>query len=142
MNRAFYLLILSSAMLASCGGPAGGGNDQAAAQTQQPKKRAPYCFFKPDEMKGWAAKRSKDGNITISGKGHVKDPRYKAIFASPTISGKVVQIAPTITPNNGYEAPGDWWDMSTIIPSSSALTDVQISCGDKQLAAFALKPKS
>ena len=142
MKRALFLLILSSTIVASCGQSANEGNNQAAAQPQQPKKRAPYCFFKPDELKGWAAKRGKDGTITVNGKGHVKDPRYKAIFAPPTTSGTTILIAPTITPNTGYEAPGDWWDMSAAIPNSAGLDEVQISCGDKQEAKFVLKRKS
>lgn len=141
MIRALSFMFLSSAVLASCGQPADQGNNQAAAQPQ-PKKKPSYCFFKPEEMKGWAAKRGKDGNITVSGKGHVKDPRYKAIFGPPTITGTTIQLAPTITPNTGYEALGDWWDISLVIPNSSALNDVQISCGDKPVAEFELKPKS
>ena len=142
MNRALFLLILSSTILVSCRQSADQGNNRAAALPQQPKKRVAYCFFKPDEMNGWAAKRGTDGTITVSGKGHVKDPRYKALFGSPTIRGATIEIAPTITPNTGYEAPGDWWDMSAAIPNSAGLDEVQISCGDKQEAKFVLKRKS
>ena len=140
MNRTHYL-IMGSLILASCGQSDENAGNQTAASPPQPKKRPAYCFFKPEEMKGWTAKRGKDGNITIKGKGHVKDPRYKAIFAPPTITGTTVQISPTITTNSGYEAPGDWWDVSTTVPNSGALTDVQISCGDKPVAQFTLPLK-
>ena len=141
MNRTHYLVI-GSLILASCGQSGGNAGNQTAASPPQPKKRAAYCFFKPEELKGWAAKRGKDGNITIKGKGHVKDPRYKGIFGSPTVTGRTVQIAPTITVNTCYEAPGDWWDMSVTIPNSSGLSEVQISCGDKRVAEFNLSLKS
>ena len=141
MNRIYYLVI-GSLILASCGQPGENAGNEAAASPPQPKKRPAYCFFKDSETKDWSAKRGKDGNITIKGKGHVKDPRYKAIFGSPTITGKTVQIAPTITVNTGYEAPGDWWDISVTIPNSSGLNDVQISCGDKPVAEFTLPLKS
>jgi hypothetical protein len=141
MHRARFLMI-GSLVLASCGQSGENAANQAAASPPQPKKRPAYCFFKPEEMKGWAAKRGKDGNITIKGKGHVKDPRYKAIFAPPTITGSTVQISPTITTNTGYEAPGDWWDISVTVPNSGALNDVQISCGDKPVAEFSLPLRS
>ena len=141
MSRTLYVMI-GSLILASCGQSGGNSANQAAASPPPPKKRPAYCFFKPEEMKGWAAKRDTDGNITIKGKAHVKDPRYKAIFGSPTVTGTTVQIAPTITTNTGYEAPGDWWDISTSIPNSGRLNDVQISCGDKPVAEFTLPLKS
>jgi hypothetical protein len=141
MNRTHYLMI-GSLILASCGQSGGNAANEAAASPPQPKKRPAYCFFKPEEMKGWAAKRGKDGNITIKGKGHVKDSRYKAIFGSSTITGTTIQISPTITTNTGYEAPDDWWDMSVAIPNSSGLNDVQISCGDKPVAEFSVPLKS
>ena len=141
MIRNLSAVALGALLLTACGQSAGNENKAAAASPPQPKKRVAYCFFKPEEMKGWAAKRGKDGNITIKGNGHVKDPRYKAIFGPPTITGTTIQVAPTITPNTGYEAPGDWWDMSLTVPNSSALNDVQISCGDKPIAEFSLPLK-
>jgi hypothetical protein len=141
MDRALSLVI-AGLLLAGCSQNSDNANNQASAAPPQPKKRPAYCFFKPEEMKGWAARRSKDGNIEVKGKAHVKDPRYKAIFGSPTITGAALQIAPTITQNTGYEAPGDWWDISATVPGSSGVSDVEISCGDKSVATFTLPLKS
>ena len=140
--RKLQLMVGALIIVSGCTQSDDATTKQSANAAAQPPKKAPYCFFKPEELKGWAAKRGKDGNITIKGKGHVKDPRYKGIFGSPTVTGRTVQIAPTITVNTGYEAPGDWWDMSVTIPNSSGLSEVQISCGDKRVAEFNLSLKS
>jgi hypothetical protein len=140
MDRALCLVTGGLLLLAGCGQNSDGGSNEASAAPPQPKKRPAYCFFKPEEMKGWSAKRAKDGSIEIKGRAHVKDPRYKAIFGPPTITGATLQIAPTITTNGGYEAPGDWWDIRATAPQG-AVSDVEISCGDKSVAKFTVALK-
>lgn len=141
MDRKRSLVIGGLALLAGCGQNADSNSNHANAAPPQPRKRPAYCFFKPEEMTGWSAKRAKDGSIEVKGRAHVKDSRYKAIFAPSTITGATLQIAPTITTNTGYEAPGDWWDISAKVAGSSAVNDVQISCGDKPVAEFTIALK-
>lgn len=113
----------------------------AAANAAQPAKKPAHCFFKEDETKGWAATRDKDGNITIKGKAHVKDPRYQAVLGAPEISGTTAAIAPTLTVNSGYAAPDDWWDVTASIPNSAAIASVAVRCGDRTLADLEIPPK-
>ena len=136
MKRRFLgLLLCGAAGLTGCNQSVEAPTKESAnsAATQQPKK-LPYCFFKPEEMKGWAASRDKDGNVKLKGKAHVKDPRYEAVLGPPTVAGSTADIAPTISPNTGYEAPDDWWDVTTVIPRSAAVTSVTVRCGDKVAA--------
>jgi hypothetical protein len=93
-------------------------------------------------VNGWAASRDKAGNVTLKGKAHVKDPRYDAILGAPTIAGSTAQISPTIAPNGGYEAPGDWWDVKAVIPSSATVTSVTVTCGAKTVAQLSVPVKS
>jgi hypothetical protein len=144
MQLKFLALLVTGGALAACGQSDSGNSNATAnatanAATQQPKKAA-YCFFKPEEMKGWAASRDKDGNVKLKGKGHVKDPRYQAVLGPATVAGSTADIAPTIAPNTGYESPGDWWDMSTVIPNSAAVTAVTVRCGDKVAAQLTVAP--
>jgi hypothetical protein len=141
MKPALLVLAGACGVLAACGQSGGSANNQASANVAEPKKPA-YCFFKDDEMKGWAASRGKDGNITVKGKAHVKDPRYDAILGAPTIAGSTAQISPTIAPNGGYEAPGDWWDVKAVIPSSATVTTVTVTCGAKTVAQLSVRVKS
>lgn len=141
MNNPLMCLIGSSLLLAGCGQSGDGANNAAAAAPPPPKKHAAYCFFKPEEMKAWTAKRDKDGTITVKGKAHVKDPRYNAIFGPATITGTTAEIAPTISQNTGYEAPGDWWDLSASIPNSSNVDTVKVTCGDNVVANLTVAPK-
>lgn len=113
--------------------------NQAAAQ---PKKKPAYCFFKDEETKSWAASRGKDGNITVKGKAHVKDPRYKAVLGTPTLSGTRAELAPSISQNDtGYASQEDWWDLSAIIPNSTSIDTVTVRCGDKALAELKVPVK-
>jgi hypothetical protein len=135
-----FILVLGAAALAGCG--QSGDNPPASKAKAQPKKKPAYCFFKDEETKGWAATRGKDGNITVTGKAHVKDPRYKAVLGVPAITGANAELAPSISQNDtGYAAPEDWWDISAPIPNSLAIDTVTVRCGDKALAELKVPPK-
>ena len=135
------LLMLSAAgLLTACGQ----SNDNAPTSqpAAQPKKKPAYCFFKDDELKGWTAKRGKDGNITVKGKAHVKDPRYKAMLNPATVTGTSAELTPTIGQNDtGYGAQDDTWDLSATIPNSSAVTTVTVTCGEKTAATLSVPAK-
>ena len=142
MKRVLYILVGVAAGLTGCSSSKDAAADHNAA-AQAPAKKAPaFCFFKDAEMKSWAAKRDQQGNIVLTGKAHVKDPRYKAEMGAPQVSGNGAEIAPTLSVNTGYEAPDDWWDLSTTIPNSAALVKVSISCGAKSVAVLEVPPKS
>lgn len=129
-----------AAALAACGQES--DNPAAKRAAAQPKKKPAYCFFKDEETKGWAATRDKDGNITVKGKAHVKDPRYKAVLGTPTLTGASAELAPSISPNDtGYAAPEDWWDLTAAIPNSTSLETVTVRCGDKAVAQLKVPPK-
>ena len=136
------LLVAGACMaLAACGQSHGDAATPPTANVAQPKKSA-FCFFKDEEMKGWAASRGKDGTITVKGKAHVKDSRYSAVLGPPTVTGPTAELSPTINQNSGYAAPEDWWDLSATIPNSAAITTVNISCGSKTVAQLSVPPKS
>lgn len=141
MRRATLTAIASSVLLGACGQSGAGGNNQAAAAPPAPKKKPAYCFFKPEEMKAWAATRAKDGTVTVKGKAHVKDPRYQAILAPAVVSGTSAEISPTIQQNSGYAAPADWWDVSASISGSEAVTAVKVTCGANTVAQLTVAPK-
>lgn len=137
------LLVLGVVALATgCGQSDKGTVSQAAASTAQPKKKPAFCFFESNETKGWKASRGKDGTITVKGKAHRSDGRYKALFGPPEISGTAASISPTITNNDtGFSQPDDWWDISATIPGSAAVNTVKVTCGEDVLATLAVKPK-
>ncbi|MBV9463289.1 MAG: hypothetical protein JO317_03575, partial [Verrucomicrobiae bacterium] len=125
----------AAGVLTACGQSTDNGSERANQPAAQPKKAAAYCFFKEDELKGWTAKRGKDGNIGVKGKAHVKDPRYKAVLNPATVSGTSAELTPTIGQNDtGYGAVDDTWDLSATIPNSAAVTTVTVTCGDKTIA--------
>lgn len=132
------------AVLGACGQSTETGTaNQAAANQVQPKKKPAYCFFKEPETKAWAATRGKDGNITVKGKVFRSDSRYKAVLQPPVVTGTSAEISPSIVLNDtGYGAPGNWWDVSAILPNSAAIDTVDVTCGARKLAEFKLPPKS
>jgi len=133
------VLLLGAASLAACGQ----GGDQTTNQpAPAPKKDKPkYCFFKDAESKGWAAKRGKDGNITVTGKLYRSDGRYMAVLGEPKVAGSTVELWPSITVNNtGASMADGWWDLKATIPNSAAIDTVAVKCGSKTFAHFVLKP--
>jgi hypothetical protein len=144
MTRILCLIVGGSVLLAGCNSSTDDGSaNAAAANASQPAKKPAYCFFKPEEMKAWTAARGKDGNITVKGKGHVKDPRYKAVFGEPEIKAALAVLTPSISQNDtGYATVDNWWDLTATIPNSAAVTEVQVQCGGKTVADLQVPQKS
>jgi hypothetical protein len=91
-------------------------------------------------MKAWKASTDAAGNITVTGKAHVKDSRYVAQFGEPEIEGSTASLALTIAQNSGtYGATDDWWDLKATIPANPALQSVSVTCGGKSVADLPLK---
>ena len=142
--RKTLILLGTAAGLAACGQSTENATaNNAAANTAAAEKRKPaYCFFKDSETKGWAAKRGKDGNITVTGKVYREDSRYKAVLNPATVSGTTAEIAPSITVNDtAYGAPDNWWDVKATIPNSAAVDTVDVTCGAKTVAELKVPPK-
>jgi len=138
--RRSIILLPALGVLAACNQAA----DQPAANTTgnaaAPAKKPGFCFFKPEEMKGWKASADAKGNITVTGKAHVKDSRYVAQFGEPEIEGSTASLALTIAQNSGtYGATDDWWDLKAMIPANPALQSVSVTCGGKSVADLPLK---
>jgi hypothetical protein len=138
--RKSLLLLGVAGLVTACG--QSNDNPQANQAAAQPKKKPPYCFFKDEEMKDWAATRNKDGNITVKGKAHVKDPRYKAVLGAPSVSGTSAELSPGISQNDtGYGAPDDTWDVAATIQNSATITSILVTCGGKTAAKLEVPPK-
>ena len=138
------ILVLAAAGLASCGPSADGeaANQAAAQKAAEVKARAPYCFFKDSETKGWAASTDAAGNVVVKGKAYREDSRYKAVLGPPVVSGTSAEVRPTITDNHtGFAASGDWWDVAATIPNSAGVDTVAFKCGARTLATLTVKRK-
>jgi hypothetical protein len=143
MGKSIFLALAAAALATGCGRTDDGATSQAAAATAQPKKKPAFCFFESNETKGWKAARGKDGNVTVKGRAHRSDGRYKALFGPPEISGATASISPTITDNDtGFSQPDDWWDISAKIPGSASVDTVKITCGEDVLATLKVKAKA
>jgi hypothetical protein len=138
--REKILLLGAAAALASCNQAANDGGGDAAANVAPAKpKQSSYCFFKDEETKGWKASVDKSGNVTVTGKAHVKDARYTAGLGQAEVTGTRAELRPTIAPNTGYASPDNWWDVSFTIPNSGAVENVAVHCGSKTLAQLTVK---
>lgn len=137
------LLVITAAMaLAGCGSSDDDATTKATTNVAPPKKKPAYCFFKPEELKAWSASRDRTGNIIVKGKAHVADARYQAQLGPSSVSGAKAEVSPTIAPNTGYEAAGDWWDLKATIPNTVAVETVSVTCGGKSVAELPLPKKS
>lgn len=143
MRKSLFLLGGVAALAACSSSDDDAANQAAAKAAAAAKKPKPaYCFFKDSETKGWAAKRGKDGDITVTGKAYREDSRYKALLGPPTVTGTTASIAPTITVNDtGYGAVDNWWDVKATIPGSAAVDTVDVKCGEKTLAELKVAAK-
>ncbi len=133
--RTIMMLVAGAALLGGC---SESGDNSANATAKRPAaapKKVPYCFFKSENSKGWAASRGKDGNIIVKGKGYLADGRYKADLGTPDIDGATASIQLKMPPNDtGFATADGWWDISKTIPDSAAITKVDVLCGAKTLA--------
>jgi hypothetical protein len=145
MVRAIFLLA-GAAALGACG-QSGSADEQnqatANAKSAAPAKPKPaYCFFQPNETKGWTASRDKAGNVVVKGKAYREDSRYQALLGPAAVSGTTAEVSPTIQQNPGaYGAPDDWWDVSATIPDSAAVETVNVTCGGKTIASLTVPRK-
>ena len=138
--RRSIILLCASAGLAACNQAPRQAANNATANAAAPAKKAGFCFFKPEETKGWTASVDAKGNITVTGKAHVKDSRYVAQFNETEIEGSKAILPLTIAQNSGtYGAADDWWDVKASIPANPALQAVSIMCGPKSIAELPLK---
>jgi hypothetical protein len=135
-----FAIVLVAAGLAGCGQSA---DEQAANQAAAaPKEKTPYCFFKDEEAKGWAASAD-DGNVVVSGKLYREDARYKALLDKPKVTGTTAEVWPTVGQNDtGFAAEGNWWNVKLAIPDSAAVTKVNVRCGAKTFASLDVTGKN
>ena len=138
--RPILFVPCAAAMLAACGQEADDGAGNAVANTSAASEKRPaYCFFKSAETKAWKASLERSGDVTISGKAHVKDARYKPELGQPKVTGTSAEVWPTIAVNTGYASPDNWWDVNFTIPGSSAVESVVVRCGKKTLAELKVR---
>lgn len=114
-------------------------NTVANAAASAKPKRAPYCFFKADQTKGWKASVDASENVTVTGKGMMPDPRYKADLGQAEVEGASAIVRPIMVQNTGYRSLDNWWDIRFTIPGSGAVNAVTIKCGEKTLAELEVK---
>jgi hypothetical protein len=143
MLKSTFFLYGALLLTAGCGQQE---EDNAAANTSTNTAAAPeprhYCFFKKDEQKDWTASRGADGNITVKGRVHVSDPRYKGDLGQPEISGNSVKLWLTMAQVTGYRSVDNWWDVSFTIASSAAVENVTVACDSKPVfAELTVKPR-
>jgi len=143
MHRSMIAIVAGAAALAGCGQT----NDSAeasanVAKAAAPAKKVPYCFFKDENSKGWAASSGKDGNVIVKGKGYVADGRYMAGLKPAEIDGSTASLQLAMPQNDtGYSKTDGWWDISSTIPQSAAVDTVKVLCGAKTVATLEVKRK-
>ena len=137
-----FVIAFAACAVAACGSSVADGNnasDTTGNSLAAKPKRPAYCFFKHDETKAWNASRDAQGNVEVRGKANMNDARYRPELGTAEIAGTSATIAPTISQNSGYASPDNWWDVTSTIPDSAAVTSVKVACGAKTLAELAIK---
>jgi hypothetical protein len=132
-----------AAALAGCSEAGDSAADASAnianAAAAKPKK-VPYCFFKDENGKDWTASVGKDGNVTVKGKGYVADARYKAALGTAEIDGGTASVQLKMPQNDtGFASADGWWSIDQTIPGSSAVTKVDVLCGERTEASLEVK---
>jgi len=138
MHRSMIAIVAGAAALAGCG-QANEAADASAnvAKAAAPAKKVPYCFFKDENSKGWAASAGKDGNVIVKGKGYVADGRYMAGLKPAEIEGSTASLQLAMPQNDtGYSKADGWWDISSTIAQSAAVDTVKVLCGAKTVATL------
>jgi hypothetical protein len=134
------ILLAGGALLAGGCNQSGDGANVAANTVGNAAAAAPktkhYCFFRKEDSKGWAAKRDAKGDVTVTGKLHVRDPRYKGDIGQPEISGASAKLWTSYLQNTDqYRSADDWFDVKFTIPNSAAVEKVTVACDSKRTLA-------
>ena len=138
MRLSILFVVAAAVATAGCGESPDNSVNASAPKTAAPKK-VPYCFFKSENSKGWAASRGKDGNIVVKGKGYLADARYKADLGTPEIDGTTARLQLKMPPNDtGFASEDGWWDISKTIPDSAEINTIDVLCGAKTLATLSV----
>jgi hypothetical protein len=138
MKRSITMLAATAA-LAGCNQGGESKATNAVAPRPAASKHPTYCFFKDTETKSWSASAGRGGLVTVKGKGHVKDPRYRAQLGESEIAGTKATLWLTIGENRGYASPDNWWDVSLSVPGSARVTSVAVMCGKKTVAELKIR---
>ena len=145
MRSLVFLLGSALAFTAGCNQQEDSGSPAANATANRAAAKAPkhYCFFKKDESKDWTASRDAKGEVTVKGRVHVRDPRYKGDLGQAEISGKSARFWLTMAPHSSYRSPDDWWDVSATIPDSGSIENITVACDAKRIfAELKVKPRN
>jgi len=145
MRASTFLLCGALVLTGGCGQKASdernSGANAAAAAAAKPEPKH-YCFFKKDEQKDWTAARGANGDITVKGRVHMGDPRYKGDLGQPEISDTNAKLWLTMAQVTGYRSVDNWWDVSFTIPDSAAIETVTVACDSKRIfAELKVKPR-
>ena len=141
MRLSILFVVAGAVATAGCGDSGDNSVNASAPKTPAPTaKKVPYCFFKSENSKDWAASRGRDGNIVVKGKGYLADARYKADLGPPDIQGTIASLQLKMPPNDtGFASEDGWWDISKTIPDSAAITKIDVLCGAKTLASLSVR---
>jgi len=138
MKRSIIMLAAAAALTGCNQGGESNSTNAAAAKPAKPRHPT-YCFFKDAETRSWSASAGRDGLVTVKGKGHVKDPRYRAQLGESEVAGTKATLWLTIGENRGYASPDNWWDVSLSVPGSASVTNVAVMCGKKTVAELKIR---
>jgi len=142
MNKSVIAIAAGAAALAACGQANQAAEASANVASKVPAKKVPYCFFKDENSKGWAASAGKDGNVVVKGKGYVADGRYMAGLKPAEIDGSTASLQLAMPQNDtGHSKIDGWWDISSTIPDSGGVDTVNVLCGAKRVATLEVKRK-
>ena len=141
--RKSIVLLCGVSLVAGCNPSEAPDANAAANATNAAAARKPkhYCFFRKEDSKGWAASRDADGNVTVTGKVHTRDPRYKGELGQPEVTGTSAKVWVSYLQNNDqYRSADDWFDLSFTIPGSKAVQNVAVGCdAQRTLAELTVK---
>ena len=142
MRKSMMAMVAGASALAACGQANQPAEASANVAAAAPAKKVPYCFFKDENSKGWAASAGKDGNVTVKGKGYVADGRYMAGLKPAEIDGSTATLQLAMPQNDtGHSKIDGWWDISSTIPDSAGVDTVNVLCGAKTVATLDVKRK-
>lgn len=118
-----------------------GSNRNADAVGKSGRGPEMLCLFEKSDTKDWHGKANQDQSVSVAGKVHVGDPKYRPMLFQPKARGSTAQLILTAAENSTGQAPADgWWDVSYTIPDNGSIQTVEIWCDlDTMLASFPVR---
>jgi hypothetical protein len=135
------LCAATSLAIAGCNGRGLDSTTNNAEENAAAGPQGLLCAFDRSDTKDWSGKANADQSVSVTGKVHVSNSKYRAALFNPQVQGSVARVYLTQAENHTGQSPADgWWDVPYTIADNGSIQTVEVWCDmDTKFADFPVR---